>query len=159
METWIYRRKLTLLCIRTAGSGPVFCISSEQLIETDGQQEVLYEAKPLLLTSGQVICMSFVLANKQYIHVDLYVCQTNNILKNTPSSFLHIDKLKRVVRHWRTDYNHYRPTTFFILPIQFNAKSTAMHSLCFAVDFTSLCIVLCPFANKNAKKFTLNRNS
>lgn len=29
-------------------------------------------------SSGQVICTSFVLDNKQYIHVDLYVCQTNN---------------------------------------------------------------------------------
>ena len=28
-----------------------------------------------------------------------------------------------------------------------------------AVNFTSLCIILCPFANKNAKKFTLNRDS
>lgn len=70
-------KKIDLVVYPNGWSGPVFCIFSEQQIETDGQ-EVLYEAKPVLLMSGQVICMLFVLANKQYIHVDLYVCQTNN---------------------------------------------------------------------------------
>ena len=70
-------KKIDLVVYPNGWSGPVFCISSEQLIEAN-RQEVLYEAKPVSLTSGQVICMSFVLANKQYIHVDRYVCQTNN---------------------------------------------------------------------------------
>jgi hypothetical protein len=64
-------KKIDLVVYPNGWSGPVFCISAEQLIEANGQ-EVLYEAKPVSLTSGQVICTSFVLDNKQYIHVDLY---------------------------------------------------------------------------------------
>lgn len=70
-------KNIDLVVYPNGWSGSFFCISSEQLIDANGQ-EVLYEAKPVSLTSGQVICTSFVLDNKQYIHVDLYVCQTNN---------------------------------------------------------------------------------
>lgn len=59
-------KKIDLVVHPNGWSGPVFCISSEQLIETN-RQKVLYETKPVSLTGGQVICMSFVLARDNIV--------------------------------------------------------------------------------------------